>query len=63
MAGFEVTDDRRGALQASMAAVAEGFVLGVFTGAPSHGFGGGKIHFYRRKFGALMGPVAERLGS
>jgi hypothetical protein len=46
-----------------MAAVAEGFVLRMFAGAPSHGFGGGKFHFYRRKFGALMRPVAKRLGS
>jgi hypothetical protein len=50
-----------GVLQAAMAAVAEGFVLGMFAGAPSHGFGGGEIYFYRREFGALMRPVAERL--
>jgi len=48
-------------LQSAMAAVAEGFVLGMFAGAPGHGFGGGQVHFDRRKFGALMGPVAERL--
>jgi len=44
-----------------MTAVAEGFVFGMFAGAPSDGFGGGEIHFYRSEFSAFMGSVAERL--
>jgi len=46
-----------------MAAVAEGFVLGMFASAPGHGFGGGDFGFDGREVRAFVGAVAKRLGS
>jgi hypothetical protein len=45
-----------------MRAVAKGWILGMFAGAPSHRFGLGQVHFDRPKISAFMGTVAERLG-
>jgi len=48
-------------LQLAVGAVAESYAPGMFAAAPRHGLGLGNFHFVRRKAGALVRTVAERL--
>jgi len=48
-------------LQAAVAAVTEGTILGMFTTAPRHSLFFGDIHFGRRKAGTFVRTVAEWL--
>jgi hypothetical protein len=45
-----------------VAAVAEGFVFGMFAAAPGDDFGGVNFGLDGGKFGAFVGAVAEGLG-
>jgi hypothetical protein len=50
-------------LQTAMAAVAEGFVLGMSASAPRHGFSRGQINFYGREFCAGVRAITEGLAA
>lgn len=50
------------ASQPAVAAVAEGFVFGMFAGAPRHRFFGVDLRLDGGEFGAFVRAVAKRLG-